>query len=288
MRKPGYNLQYADVRDALKEIFAFCKPYAKYKADVKYFLKRTVDDGETRIDTHTPIGSVGFEPMHVIIGVKSLCDNMDKDGFVRDKDALWVFTEAFHESAHVWQHSVGFMHENSDEKVKASARDSLIGLYFDEYKSAARVFSTNELFADRYAISQVKTFMERKANEDVNYANIDINGIVCKQQKHLRGQAFRDIYYCTSIDDVVNFYDDIWDDVVNTVKFPVSWYRDSKNGKNNSQVLSKFLKTKLSKKLDDATSGKMEANIFCDYIAHKDPLSFRSYLCIRDEYCHNV
>lgn len=89
------------------------------------------------------------------------------DGFVRDKDAVWVFVQAFHESAHLWQHVVGYRQQNVSDRICDMARERAICDCFPEYKHTCYMSDLSESFANQYGFEQTKKFIESKAMSNI-------------------------------------------------------------------------------------------------------------------------
>lgn len=104
-----FDLTFDDVCDCIFEIFDENKRFCRYPID--YRLLADTDMGHVKSYVEHPVGSVGyrFSRMRERVGVKSLLEHMLSDGRVRNDDAVMAIFQAFHENAHVWQHSVGYV-----------------------------------------------------------------------------------------------------------------------------------------------------------------------------------
>ncbi len=65
------------------------------------------DNGFTLHDAFHPVGSIGYKPMLVSVGMCRALVEADK-GILRDSDFVWCIQQAFHESYHIWQYAVGY------------------------------------------------------------------------------------------------------------------------------------------------------------------------------------
>lgn len=233
------NLKYDDVMQCISEIFKNNNRFCKH--DVKYCVNPDCDDGFTQYDTCHPVGSRGYVPIRVFVGVKSLENNMTVDGYVKDEDAVWCVQQAFHESAHVWQYSVGYMQLESDDLIKNMARSYVVGLCFPEYRRSLYLMDSSEIFADKYAIDCVSDFFEEKSILDGRFGNIDVNRIVCENEIRRYGSLFGSHLEFNTVHDVSFAFSDVLDVVPFFKRFNISLFKNM-NSNMLSHNLRKFLK----------------------------------------------
>ena len=77
MRHIGYEDVIHDVEGIFRRNSRFCKFRVRYSVDSRS------DNGETWSDIAHPPGSIGYTPIQVRIGVKTLEENIDENGTVR-------------------------------------------------------------------------------------------------------------------------------------------------------------------------------------------------------------
>lgn len=281
----GYHLSYDKLLGYMGSIFERNSSFCKY--DVHYMRNRESDTGDVFSDSFWPVGSIPYHyrPMKVRIGVKSLEANMLPSGMVRDDDAVWALMQTFHESAHVWQYSVGYMQrgDRSQDGVKVMARDKVIGSCFEEHRKLSYPYDSSELYAWEYSVSQIKGFFERLSKDSDEFGQVDVDGIVCDFVKRAHGVVWPEFNDCNTIDDVSRAYAEIREIAPYVKKFDIvrmsgfnyksePLYRLLHDNDAVHQVLS-------------AENGIEETEVLCQYIGRCYPDYFRSALCIRDEYC---
>lgn len=274
------HVMFDDARNCIAEA---CNPIKKFcRHQVNYEMNECTDKGLTQIDVYHPVGTFGYIPMLVSVGVKSLCMHKLPSGEVRDEDVVWCVYQAFHESAHVWQYSVGYMQKSGSDLLKAMARDRVIGICFPEYERVAYSLNTSELFADKHGVAQLKRFFDWKASKDPRFGNIDVDGIICNMEMRRRGRVFNELSDCETVADVEAVYADWLDRLPYRRKFDVGTARQLGG---NSRNFQKFLVSDAFMDIANAPNGIVESDLLCRYIGQNHPSCFRGVLCIRDDYC---
>lgn len=249
------------------------------------------DDGKTDCYYDHPAGSLGYDfcQMKVFVGIKSLLNNMRDDNFVRDYDFVKTVFQCFHENAHVWQRSVGFMQRpgKSTDVMKDMARMRAVVGYFGKYNRTAYTFDSAEIMANWYACLKTKEYVEDKARDDSRFAGLDIDTPICNSCKKAYGHDWPAVLHCDTVDDMANVFGDMFDYALfrKTLDYDAIW--KLKASSTTSEHMFEFLNDMSNvRQLLDAEDGVKQLDIMCKYVAKKSPALFRGLICIKDEYLH--
>ena len=227
--------------------------------------------------------------MRVRLGVQGLVDGSDETGMASDKDAVWVIQEAFHESMHVWQYSVGYRRFDASDRVKNAAKCYVIQSFMDEYYLSSYINNTSELLADQYAVSQTKRFFSVMSQKDRRFAEIDVDSILCMNEQRRRGDTYPRLKTMKNVGELVSVYSEMIDRSVFQKKFPVYQLKRDIPEERWSKGFREILQNeKLCDSIINSSSGLEETELLCHYIGEYHPEHFRGLLCIRDEYCHGI
>lgn len=275
----GCHLMYDDVVACMEEAYSYVPKFCKHK--INFSTDPRMDTGEIIADVMHPVGSAGYKGMLIVAGTKSLVDNMLSSGAVRDEDAVWCLAQVFHESAHAWQYSVGYMQKDASDTVKAMARDRAIGICFPEYTHVAYNLDTTELFADAHAVSCLGRFFARKAEHDSRFCDIDVDRIVCSRESGRRGNVFPRLLQCRTTEEVHAVYASGLNRMMYQKKFDVSGMIELPE---QSKNLTNFFKSSTVLDVLNSPNGKEESDLLCKYIGKNHPYCMRGLICIQKDY----
>lgn len=280
-----YSLRYDDVVSCLKEIFHNNARFCKFS--VHYGMDPMTDDSETEIDVYHPVGSRLYRQISVWIGTKSLEEHMLSDTMVQDKDAVLSVLRAFHESAHIWQYSVGYMQKENSVSfdLKNMARDRVIGLCLPDYKNMSYVLDTSEIYANRYAVFKTKQFFQEKGMSDVRFSRIDVDDVLCDYFCRLYGPTWRSMEKCRNSYELVNGLDDAFIVAPYKKKLNMTYLLSLNDHDDRTKEL--LANHDLLNSISFVKSGIEESDLLCKYLGKRYPAEFRSVLCIRDQYCRD-
>lgn len=257
--------------------------------EVSMHFASTENDGYTLYDNFHPVGSIGYKPISVIIGVCDLVCNKSGDDFVSDSDVVDTVFKMYHECMHVWQYSVGYRRKDASDVVKCAARNYVIGSFIPEYRKSAYLYDASELSADAYVMEQTKRCFEALSMSDSRFSDIDVDSIILARERGRRKNMTRVLDRCESIDDAVAVYKLSAVSFQYRHKFPIQQIEDIVPKKQRSKGFKEILRNeKLCDSLLNSSSGLEETELLCHYIGEYHPEHFRGLLCIRDEYCHDA
>lgn len=280
-----YSLPYVVLCDCLKEIAhdsdRFCPHYVDYK------LIRTKDDGETSI--YNPVGSrvYKFQPMCVELGIKTLRANMRSDGYVRNVDAERLLFQAFHEEAHVWQYSVGYMQPGflSTDLMKDMARMSVVSSYFKDLSKLWYALDMSEMMANQYASVKAKEFVEKKSLQGPRFCDLDMDRRAREYCRNLYAPSWSNMQFCNTAEDVSGMLSKMLVLAPYRKRFQVHMSSLFQDDSLLSAPTRDFVHDKVAfESVLFSDNGVEELDKLCNYISKKDPSLFRGLLCIRDEY----
>lgn len=279
----GYHLSYPDVMDSVAYVLSQNR---SFRRDLKCTYSSEIDTGNTAYDTSVPPGSIGCKPTNIRISVKSLEENMLDSGVVRDSDAVWVIMQAFHESAHVWQHSVAYMQcpDDTSDEIKNMARGMAICACFPAYRDMSYLLDLSELHASRHSVIQTKRFFDGMSKQDSRFGQVDVDGILCDWAKRIYGITWPDMNKCNTVDDVAYVFTRSIDKAPYRKKFKLDYMRSREH---ESRALHRLLSDGNTMfDVLSAEDGIRETELLCQYIGRNHPEWFRELICIRDEYCN--
>lgn len=286
-----FDLTFDDVCDCIFEIFDENKRFCRYPID--YRLLADTDMGHVKSYVEHPVGSVGyrFSRMRERVGVKSLLEHMLSDGRVRNDDAVMTILQAFHENAHVWQHSVGYMQppERSTFEMDHMARMHVISAYVPEYGKMAYKIDPAEIMANQYACSKIRGFVNEKASADPRYACLDVDGPVVGFCNRLYGMSWLNVDFGNTAENAADALSDMF---VRTPGRKVIWPDTIKQLYGCTQVGSKMQalldNEGLMSAVFSAETGVEESDALCKYVGNICPEALRSTLSIRNTYLPNT
>lgn len=277
-----YHLLYDDVLHGLALIFDRNRRFCNY--DVDYGLRPGSDQSDTYSDSNHPVGSRLYEPMRVLIGTKSLKENMLDDGRVRDEDAVRVLMHGFHENAHVWERGIGYMRsgETATDAIKNMARNRALGICFPSYYSMSYIIDPAEISADLESVRGIRAFFGEMGKSDIRYGEIDLDGIVSSIARSRHGASWPDFMACRTAEDVEDAYGWALVRAPGRIRFDAP-YLIGHCG--NDPRMRKLLRNEgLVDGILSCRDGYAQTEMLCRYVGELYPDSFRSVPCIKDEY----
>lgn len=253
-------ISYDEMNNRLASVFA---EFENISSDINVNLSRFTDTGKTVYDIFNPIGSRAYLPINVVIGTKTLQENMT-DGYVRDKDFIWMMWQAYHELDHV-DMLYHYMRKEQTLDVCSLAKYSVYEDYFRDYKNAFYVVNPCELHAEKYAISRLKMLAEDM--------HLDIDDI-CAEKVNSDEYGFI-TSEVSSVHEIMNALDK---------NYNKSFYVLKSGFLYNQAIATEELVMSVL----NCEDGNQEIETCCQYIAKHDPKYFRAYQCIKEDYCKDT
>lgn len=282
-----YSFSGDELFDCLNEIVDDVHRY--YKPDLHVDFVTDTDVGEALMAYDCPVGSImhKFSPVHISLGGKSLVEHLRDDGLVRNEDVLRLIFQMHHESAHVWQRSVGYMQpaETSTDLMKNMAKTRAVMSCFGSYDALAYVLDSSEIMANQHACVRTKDFVLSKAKDDPRFFDLDVDSYVCNFCKRLYGASWPEVHSCKTSEDMANVLSDMMVEAPYRKTFDFNRLNIFQRSFTGPSRFRKFLDTDSTVfNVAGAADGIDEKNLMCKYIAKTHPDVFRGLLCIKDEY----
>lgn len=256
------------------------------KKDYKITYALEKNDGSTTYDTFHQIGSIGFTPFLITIGLPFSKKELYNNLHIQDDKFIWILHQTYHEALHCWQYANGFLSNNPPDNIKQAAKDFVIGSFMPEYKRNAYVYNTAELNADRYAVKNTKTFINNESQNEKRLSNINIDLIQYENEIKRHAHAFPILYNCRTSEDITNAYAKMIQISKDKKKFKIHKILTDEKIINYSNGFKEIISNKeIIAKINACENGTEETDILCEYIGKNHPEYFNSVPCIKNEYC---